>query len=63
MAGTAPFVVQPELTAIAIAYMQHPADFILLRCRQSPRHPFARGFLCYLFRLRCPLCAIQPSFT
>lgn len=28
MAGTAPFVVQPELTAIAIAFMQRPSDFI-----------------------------------
>lgn len=28
MAGTTPFVTQPELTAIAIAYMQQPSDFI-----------------------------------
>ncbi len=28
MTGTAPFVVQPELTAIAIAYMQRQSDFI-----------------------------------
>ena len=28
MSGTAPFVTQPELTAIAIAYMQRPGDFI-----------------------------------
>ena len=28
MAGTTPFVTQPELTAIAIAHMQQPSDFI-----------------------------------
>ena len=28
MSGTAPFATQPELTAIAIAYMQRPGDFI-----------------------------------